>query len=179
MNETKTAHAAESPPELSRPAFSRMTSAQFLKDYDALHAGVKPRASGRVQHTKTPRKTLEEDLHREVFAWIFLHEKRYPILKYTMHVPNGGARSKGEAGKLKAMGVRKGVSDIINPFAQPGGKGFACELKAPGGVATPEQKDFLREASEHDWVRGVCYTLDEFVALIHVYLGVSAQRGVN
>lgn len=154
-------------------AFTRMSVVDYRNNYDVLHASVMGSApSGRrtASPRKKPRKTIEEDLHREVFAWIFLHEKRYPALKYAMHVPNGGARSKGEAGKLKAMGVRKGVCDIINPFPQPGGQGFACELKAPGGALTSEQSDFLREAASNGWVTGVCTTLDEFVCLVHRYL---------
>ena len=49
------------------------------------------------------RASPEEDLHRQVFGWIFAMQTANPILGYMMHVPNGGARSKGEAGKLKAM----------------------------------------------------------------------------
>lgn len=184
---------------LVKPGFSRMSAADFLRNYDSLHAaaGVTGKTGGthrthRTHQVKAPaneqqdgqgqaevsvaakkrRKSPEEDLHRLVFDWIFLHEARYPALKYAMHVPNGGARSKGEAGKLKAMGVRKGVPDIINPFPQPGGKGFACELKAPKGKMTPEQDDFLCNAKAQGWITGVCFTLEQFIELITSYLGV-------
>jgi VRR-NUC domain len=111
------------------------------------------------------RSSPEEDLQRLVFAWIFAHEGKYPFLRYFLHVPNGGARSKGEAGKLKAMGVRKGVSDVIYPFASPSGKylGFACELKSQVGRLSAEQKDFLVTAQEHGWLCAECRTLDAFI----------------
>jgi hypothetical protein len=107
-----------------------------------------------------------------VFEWIFLHEARYPRLVDFMHVPNGGARSKGEAGKLKAMGVRKGVSDIICHFPGAVGNGFACELKAPGGKATPEQLVYLEKARAHGWVTGICDSFEGFLTLAYLYLGV-------
>lgn len=119
------------------------------------------------------RASPEEDLHRQVFGWIFAMQTANPILGYMMHVPNGGARSKGEAGKLKAMGVRRGVSDVTCPFASGAFKGFACELKAPKGRCTPEQTDYLDKAKSDGWLTGVCFSLDEFVVMAQSYLGVA------
>ena len=59
------------------------------------------------------------------------------------HVPNGGARSKAEGAIFKAMGVRAGVSDLILLHSN---RFFALELKAIGGRASPEQRDFISEA---------------------------------
>ena len=56
------------------------------------------------------------------------------------HCPNGGRRHIRTAVKLKAMGVRPGVSDII---AFHKGEAFALELKAPKGRPTIEQLEFL------------------------------------
>lgn len=150
-------------------------------DFNAMltaHAGS-PLAAGRNVTKKVKRATPEEDLHRAVFEWIFLNETRYPELQNHMHCPNGGARSKGEAGKLKAMGVRKGVSDVINPFPSAGGAGFACELKAPSKKPTSEQALYLETAASHGWVTGVCYTLEQFVALTERYLGVKTRSSAR
>lgn len=148
-------------------SFGRMSAAEYL-----LFA-AKAQAQAAVTGGKRPKRASpEEDLQRSVFEWIFLHEGKYPALEFTMHVPNGGRRSKGEAGRFKAMGVRKGVADVINPFAQPGGAGFACELKAPKGRATPEQAKYLQVAKANGWVTGICFTLDQFIVLIEQYLGV-------
>jgi hypothetical protein len=164
--------------------FGRMTAADYLA---ATKAGTLPvRRSGKGctermgDVLRKKRASPEEDLHRSVFEWIFANEQRYPALKYVMHVPNGGARSKGEAGKLKAMGVRKGVVDIVGPFpCSGGGLGFACELKAPGGKPTSEQSAFLEKAKEHQWVYGLCYNFDDFLMLVSVYLGIQppAMKG--
>lgn len=117
----------------------------------------------------------EEVLHRACFDWIFAHESRYPILKFTFHSPNGGRRGKSEAGRFKAMGVRKGVVDIINPFSTDHAPGLACELKAPNGKLTDDQKAFLEVARRDKYVTGVCYTIDEFLVCVHKYLGIGVQ----
>lgn len=55
------------------------------------------------------------------------------------HTPNGGKRTKGVAGKLKAMGVKKGVPDV---FILHLGLPYFIELKQPGNSPSPEQRDF-------------------------------------
>lgn len=54
----------------------------------------------------------------------------YPELKWMFHIPNGGFRYKGEAGKLRAMGVKAGVSDICLPIKRHEFAGLWIELKA-------------------------------------------------
>mgnify|MGYP001547995774 CR=1 FL=1 len=61
--------------------------------------------------------------------------------------PNGGYRTKAEAGILKAMGAVQGVPDLCCVLPQ-GGIGF-LELKAPKGKLSPAQIQF-RERVE-DW----------------------------
>lgn len=55
------------------------------------------------------------------------------------HTPNGGKRSKGVAGKLKAMGVKPGVPDVLILHA---GLLYCIELKQPGNSPSPQQRDF-------------------------------------
>lgn len=55
-------------------------------------------------------------------------------------VPNGGKRDVREASKLKAMGVRPGVADMV--FLGEGGKTVFIELKAAKGVLSDSQKLF-------------------------------------
>lgn len=185
-------HTKIAPVLPGKAGFVRMTAAEFNAHllanpesggrgrHGAAHGGygAEPAASAQGSVTAKPararRASPEEDLHRLVFDWVFAMEASHPILRYMMHVPNGGARSKGEAGKLKAMGVRKGVSDVTCPFASGPFKGFACELKAPKGRCTPEQSDFLDKSKADGWLTGVCFSLDEFVAMAQSFLGVAA-----
>jgi hypothetical protein len=149
-------------------AFGRMSAGDFN---ELLKSGaISPAGSGK--RTGKRRVQVEEMLHCECFDWVFRHESAYPVLRWVFHSPNGGARNKAEGGKLKAMGARKGVVDVISPFPGPGGSGLALELKAPGKKPTPDQAEFLAKAAEHDWVHGVCYSLEEFQRLVRQYMGV-------
>jgi hypothetical protein len=68
----------------------------------------------------------EEQLQRSVVDLLSVYQSR-GLLTFC-HVPNGGWRSKAEAGAFKAMGVRAGVPDLL-VWTQGGGH-FAIELKA-------------------------------------------------
>lgn len=62
------------------------------------------------------------------------------------HIPNGGMRSKSEAGRFKALGVLAGVPDL--QFISRG-KTFFVELKAAAGVASKSQVEFQRKVSSY------------------------------
>lgn len=74
------------------------------------------------------------------------------------HPPNGRYRSRGEAGKLRAEGVKSGVPDVLvfDPTAC-GCVGLALEIKrADGGKGTsPAQQWWLAELESRGW-RTVC-----------------------
>ena len=79
-------------------------------------------------------------------------------------VPNGGPRSKASAGKLKAMGVRRGVHDLV--FLMPGPGVFTLELKYADNKMTPEQEQFARdiEAIGGEWA--CAWTLDDALKIL-------------
>lgn len=99
----------------------------------------------------------EEKLQRQLVEYL---RTALPKPWIVFHIPNGGGRSKAEAGILKAMGVLAGMPDllVIGPVgtlsAAYGGHGnaIAIELKAPprrlkrGGVskAQPSVSDAQR-----------------------------------
>lgn len=114
----------------------------------------------------------EEEIHLECAQWVFAREAQFPILRWMMHVPNGGKRARGEAGKMRAMGVRAGVSDFIHPMHSPRGRytGLAIELKSAKGRASKEQKEFLQDATAAGWLTGIARSLDEFVVLAECWL---------
>jgi hypothetical protein len=120
--------------------------------------------------TNRPRKNDEEQLQRACFEWILLMQEQHPILRRLFHPASGGARSRGEAGKLKAMGVRKGPPDFLLPLPGPGGAGLAVELKAGSGRATAEQLEWMADFAQAGYVCGFARTLDEFVGLVMAYV---------
>ena len=82
----------------------------------------------------------EEQLHRACVAYL---RAALPKPWIVWHTPNGGGRSKAEAGILKAMGVLAGMPDlfVMGPNAMTLPYVIAIEFKAPpkrlraGGVS--------------------------------------------
>jgi len=90
------------------------------------------------------------------------------------HPANGGARSKGEGGKLKAMGVRPGVPDFMLPIPVMPWNGLAIELKTATGALTQTQQEWAESLSKGGYLVGVARSLEEFVALVIQFLGGEA-----
>lgn len=118
----------------------------------------------------------EESIHRSCAVWVFAHEPIYPELRWLLHVPNGGKRSRGEAGKMKAMGVRRGVPDWILPFASSRTHyaGLAIEIKSAKGSTTHDQDQFLAAAQLQGWLAVVARSVEEFESAVLQWLGISA-----
>lgn len=81
--------------------------------------------------------------HEEQVAlmqWAGLQAARHPELSLLHAIPNGGHRSKAQAGKLRAEGVKAGVPDLFLPAARNGRHGLYIELKRQrGGKLGDEQ----------------------------------------
>lgn len=125
--------------------------------------------------TRRTNASPEEDLQRACFEWVRLSQPVHPILKWLTHIPNGGKRSKGEGGKLKAMGVRKGLMDFLLPRKHRGWQGLAIELKSADGRLTTEQRDWLDALASDGYLTAECRTVEEFQATVQRFLnGVPA-----
>lgn len=83
----------------------------------------------RPSRAPAPMKVSEDELQISCFEWIELMRPAHPILEWVIHVPNGGKRPRGAAGKLKAMGVKPGVLDVLLPLPYNGWSGLAIEMK--------------------------------------------------
>lgn len=138
-------------------------------DYRALLPTL-PRAVPSKSPKGKRRIRPEEELHRACFEWVLLAEPMHPVLKWLTHIPNGGKRSKGEGGKLKAMGVRKGLVDFMLPRKHLGWQGLAVELKSPDGRLTPEQRGWLEALASDGYLTAEVRTLEEFQAVVKRYL---------
>lgn len=77
------------------------------------------------------RREPEHVEQKALFYWAALHETRVPELAMLYAIPNGRGRSKAEAGKLKAEGVKAGVLDVALDVARGGYHGLRIEMKAP------------------------------------------------
>lgn len=116
------------------------------------------------------RREIEGGIQATLMEWAMLMENRWPQLRLLFHVPNGGARSKSEAGRMKRQGVKAGVPDLMLPVARGGYHGLFVELKAEKGSLTAEQKEWIRSLQEQGYAATVCKGLDEAIWTITNYM---------
>lgn len=77
-----------------------------------------------------------------LFMWASQNRDKYPELEWMYAIPNGGERNVAVAGRLKAEGVKSGVSDVCVPVARKRCHGLYIEMKKPGGKESANQKEF-------------------------------------
>lgn len=118
----------------------------------------------------------EHDEQVALFDVLRANETKHPELRWIFAIPNGGSRHPAVAAKLKAEGVKRGISDICVPIARHGFHGLYIEMKVKPNRLTPEQAEF------HDFVHAEGYaTYTAFSAVaaqtcIEVYLGLKLER---
>ena len=101
---------------------------------------------------------------------------RVPELARVVHVPNGEKRDKATAGKLKAMGVRRGVPDLLLPVARTPFHGLWVELKTTKGKLSADQVEWLTYLNEAGYLAYVAYQWTDAAAFILDYLGCDPKE---
>jgi len=132
-----------------------------------------------AEEYRADRQT-EEDIHKAVVGWADRQAATEPALELLFHVPNGGSRHGAEAKKLKEMGTRQGVPDLLLPVGRLVGhdaacerieyKGLALELKSPEGRLRPTQAWWLRRLQSKGWAIAVERSFEAAKATIEWYL---------
>ena len=106
-----------------------------------------------------------------LFEWAALSAGRWPELALMYHIPNGGSRSKAEAGRFRAEGVKAGVPDICLPAARGGYHGLYIELKrVKGGRVSPAQQGWIAALRDQGYCACVCKGWDDAAHVIKKYL---------
>ena len=85
-------------------------------------------------------------------------------------VPNGGARNAWTAKNLKDEGALSGVADLILLIPKKGYASLCIEMKKPGGKVSESQKAFKTAAEGFLNKYVVCYSFEEFKAVVEDYL---------
>lgn len=137
------------------------------------------RKAPRSARSPAPMKVSEDDLQISCFQWIELMRPAHPILEWIIHVPNGGKRPRGAAGKLKAMGVKPGVLDVLLPLPFNGWAGLAIEMKVGRNKTTEQQDDWLQVFEASGYYTAVCHTLEDFMSHVNRFLAVACPRTVG
>jgi hypothetical protein len=102
----------------------------------------------------------EEAIQRAVFTHLAVRGARGV---FAFHPANGGYRRPTEAARLKGLGVRPGVPDVV---AVHRGQVYAIELKTEHGKATEGQLqaiEAIRAAGGH---AQICHGLDRALAAL-------------
>lgn len=113
----------------------------------------------------------EEQEQITLFNWARMKQGEWPELRLMFHIPNGGARSKSEAARFKAAGVKAGVPDIFLPAPRGKYNGLFIELKRiKGGRVSGEQEIVLRELARMNYCVYVCFGWEQAAETITKYL---------
>lgn len=92
---------------------------------------------------------MSEHAHQvALFQWAQAQMSTMPELAAMYAIPNGGARSKATAGRLKAEGVKAGVPDICLPLPTATAGALYIELKVPAG---PGQRAGRESDAQKEW----------------------------
>ena len=107
-----------------------------------------------------------------LMSWAQMQSWRWPELALLFHIPNGGGRSKAEAGRFKAEGVKAGVPDLFLPVSRDGYHGLFIELKRQaGGRVSDEQKEWIQELRDQGYRVEVCKGWEAAAGVLKNYLG--------
>lgn len=130
-----------------------------------------PEVKANEQGATAPTEAQEQI---RLIAWVDANMHICPQLRWLFHPANGEYRHPATAGRLKAMGVRPGVPDIILPVNSKGYVGMAIELKRSDGSnkATAGQSEWLHFLRREGWQTHVCYGAAEAIAAIKQYMGM-------
>jgi hypothetical protein len=112
----------------------------------------------------------EEGEQRCLFDWVGLAQRQRPELRMLFAVPNGGARHKAVAAKLKAGGVRAGVPDLNLAVARGGFHGLFIEMKVGKNTPSKDQRWWIAKLREAGYRVEVCYGFEAARDVILDYL---------
>jgi hypothetical protein len=114
-----------------------------------------------------------------LFCWAYKKAvTSWPQLKWLYAIPNGGERNPATAARLKAEGVKSGVSDVCLPSAQRGYHGLYIEMKKPGsegkaaGKESPAQVEFGKFLADEHYMYRCCHDWMTAAQTIAWYMGV-------
>lgn len=112
-----------------------------------------------------------------VVQWAQLHERKYPALALLFAIPNAGAGAqRGQAGKMKAEGVKSGVPDLCLPVASNDMSyaGLWIEMKRKrGGTVEAAQRWWHERLRAQCFRVEVCRGADEAIAVLTEYVGAA------
>ena len=124
-----------------------------------------------TQYFEERDPTNEEEGQIDFVNWL---HRYYPEVHASLfHVPNGGKRARRTAGRMKLLGVKRGVPDIVILLPRAGKAGLVLELKRSVGSvrASAEQYAWLGMFEASGFVTAVC-RVSEAPLVVESYLNL-------
>jgi hypothetical protein len=121
----------------------------------------------------TPLVPTEHVEQCTLMAWASRVQVRMPELNLLFAIPNAGAGAqRGQAGKMKAEGVKSGVPDLCLPVPRGRYHGAFIEMKRrKGGRLSPEQVAWRAKLEERGYAYCLACGFDEARVFLEAYLG--------
>lgn len=134
-----------------------------------------------MQPEDCAKSGTEDAEQTALFCWAAneIAEGRLLMLQWMFAIPNGGSRGSTKAqamavgGRLKATGVKAGVSDIFLPYPRHNCNGLFIEMKRADGVPSDVskiQKEFGGAMQANGYGFVVCYGWIQARDMILMYL---------
>ena len=121
-------------------------------------------------HTAMPVPT-ESVEQQQLFQWARMASGKHPELELLYKIPNEGKRTRANASRMKAEGLKSGVPDICLPVARGGHHGLYIELKrVKNSRVTQDQLGWIEALIAQGYVAAVCRGCDEAIRVIERYL---------
>lgn len=123
------------------------------------------------QQKKNKMVPTESEEQIAVISYASYMANRDPRYGLLYHIPNGGERSKAEAGRFRAEGVKSGVPDLCLPVAKGGYHGLYIELKRiKGGRISPAQTEWLASLNDEGYLALVAYGAEQAIKILDTYM---------
>jgi hypothetical protein len=97
------------------------------------------------------------------------------VVDFLFAIPNGGGRSKAQAGILKSEGVKAGVWDLMLSLPIGRAPGLWIEMKSGKNTLTPEQRDWRQRMEAVGYRCAVCWSWDAAREAIEDYLSMARK----
>lgn len=118
----------------------------------------------------------EEAEQKKVIAWRNANQDRETRLRWLNGSLNGVKLSKHLAGKMRELGMTSGISDLELPVAAGGYCGLKIEMKIKPNKPSPAQVEFLEFSCAQGYLCRVCWSAEEAIGIISMYLAGDYER---
>lgn len=100
----------------------------------------------------------EDEEQAALFQWAAYNAAAHPELLLLMHIPNEGKRTVQNGAKMKRIGLKAGVPDILLPVSHGGFHALYIEMKrTKDGKVSDNQKWWIEKLNQNGNLAVVCF----------------------